>query len=134
MTFPLPGANWSYLHSLTRKASTDPAGFTLVDGTPDIISWTPPDDGQLHIVTVAFQMDVTSDTTGGRIDALFTLPDGGSPQGVVITNAQAGTGFNYNNYLAYFPMLIRAGSTFTIRQATALTGGAATLWAIILGL
>ena len=131
MTFPLPGANWTYLHGLTLKATTGASGAELEDGFPTFATWTPPDDGQLHRVVVFNSMQVSSAETGGLINLTFETPDG-TPQSVGIYNQNQGVGFNF----AFFqcPFIVKGGSPVSIVQGTALTAGAAVLWAEIWGL
>jgi hypothetical protein len=118
--------------ALILQAATPLAGFPLVNGTPNIVTWTAPNDGKLHRVLPALTMDVISAMTGGIITALFTLPDG-TTAGSDLIQPQAATGFNYSFSLAYFPMPIAPGSMFTIGQSSALTSGQATVWAEIWG-
>ena len=131
MTFPLPGANWSYLHGFTLKATTGVSGYVLQNATPVVLSWTAPNDGQLHRAMVITSMDVTSAQTGGAIGAEVTLPDGTSGFPGLVQGGQ-GVGFNYTA----FPIIyhVGPGTTVTVSQTTAMTAGAAKLWAEIWGL
>jgi hypothetical protein len=111
-------------------ATTPAAGFSLVNGTPNILTWTAPADGQLHQVVVISSMDVTTATTGGAILATITMPDG--TQGFI--TLQAGTqpaGYNYNSSIGQ--AIVEAGSTVTVSQSSAMTAGAAKVWARIFG-
>ena len=67
MTFPLPGANWSYLHSPRLVATTGVNGFMLQNATPNILSWTAPNDGNMHRLIVFATLHVTSSETGGKV-------------------------------------------------------------------
>jgi hypothetical protein len=131
-TFPLPGANWTYLHGLTLKATTGPAGFALQNGTPGILTWTAPADGQLHRFLITSGLDVTSVATGGAIAVSFTLPDGTAVSNVTLFGGSqaAGTPNPGNSFLR----TVKAGTTVTVTQTSALTAGAAVLWAEIWGL
>lgn len=114
---------------MTLLGTAGLAGFTLVNGTPTIISWTAPNDGLLHRVTLFTILHVTSTETGGMIDAAYTTPDGAANAGQIYTGAQA-TGAHS---AAAFTFIIGANTTFSLTQASALTGGAAVLWAEIWG-
>jgi hypothetical protein len=118
---------------LALRAATPAAGVALVNGTPAILSWTTPNDGNLHRFQVFLSMDVISTYTGGQIVVTFTSPGGNSVAwGVYAAGAATGAGWNYGEiFLA--PTFVKAGTTVTISQGTALTAGAATLQAEIWG-
>ena len=46
-------------------ATTGVNGFALQNGTPTILTWTPPNDGQVHRVLLIAQENVTVAETGG---------------------------------------------------------------------
>ena len=129
MTFPLPGANWSYLHGLTLKASTLAAGYTLVNGTGDILTWTAPDDGNLHRAMILNMLKVTGAETGGQVQAHWTDPGGGA-QAAQFFAPNTGAGLVRQGNLTVF---LQAGTTLTLSQDSALTAGASVLWAELWG-
>lgn len=112
--------------ALTLVASTGAAGYPLVNGTGTIISWAAPADAALHRVMVVFDIDVASGQTGGTVTLAGTLPSGtqyfwqlapgGSPSGYVYSTAG-------------MIRTVKAGTTLTLSQSSAQTGGAATVWA-----
>jgi hypothetical protein len=116
--------------ALALQTATPVAGFALVNSAPTILTWNVPNDGQLHRFIVAASMDVTVNEVGGLVGIAFTMPDGTFVP-VNIFAASQNAGFNplFNAYM----YSVQAGSTVTVRQFTALTGGAATLWAEIWG-
>lgn len=117
--------------SLVLQAATPVAGFALQNGTPTVISWTAPNDGKLHYVAVFAEIVVSNAETGGQITAILNDPAGGNHNREVIQGGQ-GAGFvGMDGGSQTF--VIQAGSTFSIVQNTALTAGAATLWAGIWG-
>lgn len=109
---------------LGLAATTGQAGYVLVNGTGTIYTWTAPADGGLHRFTLNATQHVTVAETGGVIQVAFTAPDGTAStfnlfaggSGVGVTS---GTGSRQ----------VQAGSTVTVSQSTALTLGAATIWA-----
>jgi hypothetical protein len=115
---------------LQKQAATPLAGVALVNGTPTILSWTAPADGLLHRVQIFAAMIIGSLETGGVVTATVTTPDGTVVSWNLFSGTQGG-GFNYATS-NFFPV-IKAGSTVTIAQNTALTGGSATMWAEIWG-
>jgi hypothetical protein len=131
VTFPLPGANWTYLHDLRLVATTGVDGFALQNGTPTILSWTPPDDGNVHRVMCQVVLSVTSAETGGQVNLTTYTPD--LAYSYVWTLLTAG--FGAGAYVPGVPPMVPVppGQAVTIAQATALTAGAATLWAEIWG-
>jgi hypothetical protein len=112
-------------------AATPAAGYTLVNGTGTIITWTAPADGQLHRVIIIAQLLVTSNETGGQVTVNFTdmngntrsppIYAGGSAAGLIAPTASAAT------------QLIKSGTAFSLFQGSALTLGAAVLWAEVWG-
>jgi hypothetical protein len=115
--------------TLTLQATTGTSGYALVNGTGTIISWTAPNDGNLHRVLIFALLYVLTTETGGQITLSLTSPAAaGYTPGIFASNL-AGAG----NYLpsAGTATLIQAGTTFAIRQNVALTAGSATLYAEI---
>jgi hypothetical protein len=114
------------------QAATAAAGYALADGTGAILAWTVPNDGQLHQFLVFPWLTVASTETGGELAIAFTTPGGSA-----VTEQFAAGGLAAADYgAAYFSFTqvpVKAGTTVTISQFTALTGGAATLWAALWG-
>lgn len=116
------------LGSLGLVATTGATGtpYTLVNGTGNIISWTAPNDGNMHRVHIFSVMHVSVVEVGGQIQVAFTWPDGsGSPTATVYGSAQA-VGYHgpSNN-----DFLVEANTTLTLQQSSALTSGTSVLWA-----
>lgn len=114
----------SAVSGLAKQAATVVGGFPLVNGTPTILTWTAPNDGQQHRVTVFGTLNASAPETGGAIALNYTDPGGNSNQ----TNLWPGgqTGANTGNAKL---IVIGANTTVSVQQTTALTGGAASLWA-----
>lgn len=127
MTYP-----FGWTEPLTLRATTPAAGVALTNGTPTILSWTAPNDGQLHQAVVVCNMDVTSAETGGDVTVNFDLPNGTNTGFTIMPGGQA-AGFNFGS-APQTSLLVKAGTSVVIAQYTALTAGAATLWARIWGL
>jgi Pectate lyase superfamily protein len=115
---------------LVLQESTGTTGYTLVNGTGTIITWTPPSDGGLHRFTIFAGMHVTSTETGGQITANYTLPDGTATDHTVFA---AGLGSGDDTVAQNFSLTVKAGTAVSVEQATALSGGAAIMWAEIWG-
>lgn len=115
---------------LRLLATTGDQGYALVNGTGVVISWTAPADGELHRFTVFATMNVTSGETGGAISIFFTMPDGTNTNFTLMPGGQ-GDGFNFSEFV--YLVTIEPGSTVNISQTSALTGGAAKMWAEIWG-
>lgn len=118
------------VNPLALVATTEtnyPTGFALQNGTPTILSWTAPNDGQLHRFQIIPSADVTSTMTGGQVNATWTYPDGNGDGGGLVSGGQVAG----NNGANFISRIIAAGSTVTIKQTSALTGGAAKMWAEI---
>jgi hypothetical protein len=117
---------------LELLAATPEAGFALQNATPTILSWTAPNDGNLHRAKLIIYLLVTSGETGGNINIDFTDPSNTSRAfGLGLSGKAAG---EYGNQQYEWESLFAyPGTTVTLVQSSALTGGAATVWAEIWG-
>lgn len=107
-------------------ADTGPSGFALQNATPTILSWTAPNDGKLHSVSLNSLIYVSSTQTGGQINASLTV--GGQPYSVLIYPQGANAGVHgMANIISDF--VCDPGTTVTLAQSSAQTAGAATLYA-----
>ena len=125
-TYPNPGFASA---PMLLQAATAAAGYTLVNGTGNIITWTTPNDGLLHRVLIISLLSVTVAETGGQCTFTTVAPDGTSLTQFTEPGAR-GTGA-YSD--APVQVIAGANTTITIRQNTALTAGAAKMWAEIWG-
>lgn len=114
---------------LAKQAATPTTGYTLVNGTGNVITWTAPNDGQQHRFQITGSLNVTSLETGGEIDLAFTTPDGTAVSGVPLFNSGLGAGVS----ATFFSRLCKANTTVTVSQAVALSGGAAVAYFEIWG-
>jgi hypothetical protein len=118
---------------LQRQAVTPAAGFALVNGTPNIITWTAPNDGLQHRFLLFLSMDITVAYTGGQIIVNFMSPGGNNVTWAVYPpGAATGPGWNYG-FVSINPSFVKAGTAVTLSQGSAMTAGAATLNAEIWG-
>lgn len=113
---------------MALQATTGVAGFALQNGTPNILTWNVPNDGNEHRVFFIGSVDVTVAETGGAITANVVPPGGGSP---AVPQILAG-GQAIGNHVGINGAVVEAGSTVTVQQ-TALTAGTATAWVDIWG-
>jgi len=116
---------------LALRAATPAAGYALVNGTGTIISWTAPNDGQLHRVLFFGTLHVTSSETGGAVNVNFTSPDGISNANQAVFSASHGGGVFGPDKAGL--VVVEAGTVVSVQQGSALTGGASTLWAELWG-
>lgn len=128
------GAAWVKLiiqaaPKLVRVATTGAAGVALVNGTPTILTYTAPNDGNLHVIQVQAQLVVTTLEVGGQVQV---TSGGAAAQTIFAAAKAAGT---YNAPDASQPQtndfILQPGQTVTLTQSSALTGGAATVFAEI---
>lgn len=114
---------------LELLASTGINGFTLQNAAPNILAWTPPNDGLLHRVWIFGELIVSSAQTGGIINMNIT-----DPQGVArvrtIWSGNLAAGFAIPNNGAQ--CLVQGGQPVTLVQ-TAQTVGASILYAELWG-
>lgn len=118
------------LLALARQSATPNAGVALVNGTGNILTWTAPADGNVHAALLVCSQNVTSLETGGQVTLSYTSPDGTVITGSAIYPGGGAAGVTPFSTLR----LIASGSTISIVQNTALTAGAASVWAQIFGL
>ena len=114
--------------ALQMVATTDITGFPLVNGTPTILSWTAPNDSQMHRVLMIASQSVSSPETGGLVQFHTTDVAGNVVNNQVFPGGSAAGG---NRQI--LGATVAPGSTTTVFQASALTAGAAVeyieLWA-----
>jgi hypothetical protein len=121
-------ADAGHVHTgLALQAATAVAGYSLINGTGTIISYTTPNDSAMHPVVVFGGVRVTVNETGGAIQTSYTYPDGsGSTDSL---NAGGGT-VGHTLFTARLA-LAQANTTFQVNQSSALSGGTAVAWAEI---
>lgn len=109
-----------------RVATTGTGGYALTGSTGTILTYTAPSDGCLHWATFTAQLIVSSAETGGQVN--LNVPG----LGISIFAAGNATGTFHplqNSVSGSESFLLRPGDTIAIQQATALTAGAAVLYA-----
>lgn len=113
-------------YNQARVATTGAAGFALQNGTPNLLTWTAPGDSTMMVrVQTVYLQHTTSLETGGAIGLTFTEPDGTTvTHSISAGGLAAGTtgGTSYD-------IFVQGGSVVTLKQTSALTGGAGTVWA-----
>ena len=109
-------------------AETSATGVALIDGTQTILTATVPNDGKVHALAFAVcEKDVTTALTGGVCTLSWTTPEG-TARSINTTSTAVG---------AYFiaptsgDTVLKPGTTITLRQNTAMTAGAAKVYAKI---
>ena len=115
---------------LERQAATTTSGYTLVNSTGNILTWTSPNDGAQHRYKVFAQQVVTSAMTGGEIAIVFTAVNG-TVETQQFSAPALSAGFYGPGSFAFLDGLVEANTTLTIEQFTAMSAGAAILWAEI---
>lgn len=117
-------------NSLAKQAATAVTGYALANVTGTIISWTAPNDGNLHRFMIFCAQSVMSAETGGTVLVMCTNPDGTAASHQLYPGGSGTGDIQQSNP---FTRMVKAGTTVSITQTTALTGGAATMWAEIWG-
>lgn len=105
-------------------ASAGPAGFTLINGTPTILSWTCPSDIPAHRLVVAASLQVGSLQTGGAVTVTWKDPGGNSHTTTIFAGGLA-AGVQLPSPV--LSVAIQGGQAVTVAQ-TAQTGGSAVLF------
>lgn len=117
----------TYLAAIPQDvADTGTGGFALQNATPTILTWTAPNDGNMHVVTVVAEEVVTTAETGGLVVVSFTDPAGTARTPTAFAaGAGIGATFFFNAYL------IQPNTAASLAQTSALTAGAAKVYAQI---
>lgn len=115
---------------LTKVATTGANGFALQNGTSTILSWTAPDDGNLHSVILCGKLNVTAVMTGGATEFLLNGVGLNMSNRTSTTQFFGGGGFGVGDF-GPFQVTLEPGDTIGIAQSSALTAGAATVYAEI---
>jgi hypothetical protein len=119
------------LGGLVKQAATADAGYSLVNGTGNVATWTSPNDGHTHFLTVLGIMRCTVAETGGAITLAVTLPDLSTTTNN-IWGAGQGVGVHYPDSFVTFA--VAPNTAVTLAQTTALTAGTSIIWAAIWGI
>ena len=119
------GTNPGWQIGLVRQATTGLAGTALINGTPTILTWTSPNDGLMHRVIIMGEVTTSSTETGGQIQAQYTPPTGGAQTATLDAGAH---GISVNG-LSYFARTVGPNTAVNLVQSSALTGGAAIIYA-----
>ena len=112
-------------------AETSATGVALIDGTQTILSVAVPNDGKVHTILAAvFVKDVTAALTGGLVRFHWTPGPTSTPttQGTARTTVAT---YYLSLVQANTNMSLKPGTTVTLKQTTAVTAGAATIYAKI---
>lgn len=114
--------------TLQLAATTGLTGYSLADSTGTILSWVTPNDGAMHRVIISATQSVTTAETGGSVGTSIVTPDN-------VTNSPAVFAGGDNVGYQYFTSMYQLypGTTVALEQKSALSGGAATVWAEMWG-
>jgi len=114
---------------LQKIADAGIAGFALQNATPNILTWTAPNDGLPHRVAVFGGVRCSVAETGGVIQINATDLAGGN----IARQLDAG-GHGVGSFVFTSSMiLVQPGSVVTVQQSSALSLGAATAFAELWG-
>jgi hypothetical protein len=118
--------------TLQLVATTGPSGFALQNGTPTILSWAVPNDGNIHTIELNAVLVVSSAETGGLVVLSFVFA--GSVAAATPTVFAGGSGVGSANSSVSGMRLVAPGTTVTLAQTSALTAGAAIAYAELWGI
>jgi hypothetical protein len=103
----------------------------LIDGTQTILTATVPNDGKVHLMLLSMQTHVTAALTGGTREIHWTTPASPTTPTHQITTTTAVGYHSITKPYSGATILCAPGSKVTITQATAMTAGAAKVYAKI---
>lgn len=121
-------AGLAALGGLVDQASTPVAGTALINGTGAIITWTAPNDGKLHRALVLGLINVVTAETGGLVSITYTTASGNPFTLQMFPPNIATLG---DTTFSGVMITVRANTTVSVTQGSALTAGAANVWAEI---
>ena len=113
--------------------TTGVGGFALQNGTPTILSWTAPNDGNEHRFLFYGARTVTVAETGGAMVFTYTPPGGGAAIATTVAGGTSGVGTGGLGNVACITGVAAANTVVSLAQSSALTAGAcqvnAEIWA-----
>ena len=109
-------------------AETSAIGVALIDGTQTILTATVPNDGQCHLVLASMWKDVTTALTGGQTRLQWVVPAG---TGVGADTTLTAVGTSGVSTSTTGDTVVKPGTTVSVLQTTAMTAGAAKVYAKI---
>lgn len=113
-------------------AVTAAGGFALQNGTPTILSWTAPNDGAMHWVTsIPALIHVTGAETGGLVQVSYFGFTGAAQHVATLFAAGLGTDTAGQAAANAFSFPVAPGTVVAVTQTSALTAGAAVVFASI---
>jgi hypothetical protein len=111
------------------QATLGPAGYAKQNAASVVIlSWTAPADGNLHPIRLHYRKTVATLEAGGAVT--FGPASAANPQAV---DAGTQAAADYPAAPNATPALAKSGETWNLTQTTAMTSGASTVWAEIVG-
>lgn len=108
--------------TFSKVAATGGGGFPLQDGTPVILAWTAPSDGETHSFLIQFRMRNTRQQAGGKVQFTF----GDSDQAINL-NSGSEPGIDHENETGN-TWLAMPGEVITVQQVEPLTAGDGTVY------
>jgi hypothetical protein len=97
--------------------------YTLATGTPTLLTYYVPNDGNYHAVIITGSVIVTSAETGGAIQVVLTDATSGQTSTTTVSAGTLAAGVQNTTLVT---SILSAGSTIKINQSSSLTAGAAT--------
>ena len=121
-------ATYAKTSALPITAETSATGVALINGTQTFLTVTVPNDGKVHTAQVMVAKDVTATLTGGTT-AFTVTPLVGTT--IVTTTTTTSVGYHGGITTNATIHLVKPGTTVTVTQSTAMTEGAAKVYAKI---
>lgn len=119
---------------MTLQATTGNTGYTLVNSTGTVITYTTPNDGNVHRVILYALIHVSSNETGGQITITYTGPQAGATVHTTTVFAAALSSDTAGQPAASpIQVIVGPNTAVSVLQATALSGGAAVAWCELWG-
>jgi hypothetical protein len=113
------------------QATTGSSGFTLLDSTPTLLTWSVPNDGQVHRVIVLGELVVTTTQAGGEVQLVFNDPAGNSRTESMWAG---GLGVGANKVNGNCAFMVGPDQTITLEQTSDQTSGSAIAYVDLWGI
>ena len=117
--------------AMTLVATTGAAGVGLINGTQTILTWTAPNDGNLHYAQFCATMVVSVNQTGGACQVNGQAPTGAVSANPIFAGSLGAGVYLGNNNDAIATFAVGPGKTASLTQQTAQTLGTAVIYAAL---
>jgi hypothetical protein len=107
----------------TEILDTGPTSIPLINGTGALAQASTPNDGNLHLIVVAFKKVVVTTETGGAVNVIITESGGSADSQAAFAGALTGPATYHWGGTQFGAIVVGPNCNILINQSSALTGG-----------